>query len=56
MNKRETIQVIQKKLEGIKGFPVMDYLNKLTEQNLFSLMMAIVFSQEHSKTKSGENK
>ena len=54
MNKKETIQIIQKKLEGIKGFPVMDYLNKLTEQDLFSLMIAIVFSQSNENTEREE--
>lgn len=48
MNKKETITKIQEKLHGKKGYPVMDYLNKLTETDLFHLMMAISFSDLNS--------
>jgi len=50
MNKKETIQAIQKKLEGSRGFPVMDYLMKLTEMELFNLLSAIAFSHKFAKT------
>jgi len=52
MNKKETIQAIQKKLEGSRGFPVMDYLMKLTEMELFNLLSAIAFSHKFAKENS----
>lgn len=51
MNKQETIQKIQELLHGNKGYPVMDYLKKLSEMDLFSLMSAIIFSDIKQKSK-----
>jgi len=49
MNKKETILEIQRQLKHRKGYPVVDYLNKLNETEVFWLMMDIIMVKNELK-------
>ena len=56
MSKEDKIEKIQEMLICKKGVPVMDYLNKLTDSELFNLMFAIGFHKDFANSLEGEKK
>ena len=51
MNKKETINNIQRRLQSEKGFPDVSFLDKLSEENVFHLFMDLVLSSDFVKNK-----